>query len=316
MGEKDISQKNFTSHNDVVADIFNGSLFDGEDYINADSLVDAQPFSQYKADDGSLHEQERDVAKYCMAANCSLRIALIGIENQTAIDFDMPLRVMGYDGISYRDEMNLDKIVVDETTGKKRRIRHKRYPVITLVLYFGEKPWKKPLCLYDVIDVPDKLKPFVNDFKLNIIDVPRLTPEQVKKYKGDFQIIADYFVQRTSGKEYIPPDKPIQHVDSMLKLMSVLTRDERYSDWLTNDSAAREGIKMCDVLDRVEARGEARGEVRGEARGKAIGEAHGKILGARSTLINLVKKNLLSIRDAANEAGMSEEDFRKLAGVV
>ena len=102
----------------------------------------------------------------------------------------------------------------------------------------------------------------------------------------------------------------------MLKLMSVLTRDERYSDWLTNDSVAREGIKMCDVLDRVEARGEARGEVRGEARGKAIGEAHGKILGARSTLINLVKKNLLSIRDAANEAGMSEEDFRKLAGVV
>ena len=53
MGEKDISQKNFTSHNDVVADIFNGSLFDGEDYINADSLVDAQPFSQYKADDGA-----------------------------------------------------------------------------------------------------------------------------------------------------------------------------------------------------------------------------------------------------------------------
>lgn len=213
MGEKDISQKNFASHNDVVADIFNGSLFDGEEYIKADSLVDAQPFSQYKADDGVLHEQERDVAKYCVDANCSLRLALIGVENQIAIDFDMPLRVIGYDGISYRDEMNLDKIVVDEATGKKRRIRHKRYPVITLVLYFGEKPWKKPLCLYDVIDVPDKLKPFVNDFKLNIIDVPRLTPEQVKKYKGDFQIIADYFVQRTSGKEYIPPDKPIQHVE-------------------------------------------------------------------------------------------------------
>ena len=64
-----------------------------------------------------------------MTANCSLRLALIGIENQIAIDFDMPLRVMGYDSISYRDEMNLDKIVVDETTGKKRKIRHKRYPV-------------------------------------------------------------------------------------------------------------------------------------------------------------------------------------------
>ena len=61
---------------------------------------------------------------------------------------------------------------------------------------------------------------------------------------------------------------------------------------------------MCEVLDRV------------ESRGKAIGEARGKILGVQSTLISLVKKNLLSIRDAASEAGMSEEDFKKLSGVV
>ena len=48
MGEKDITQKNFESYNDVVADIVNGSLFDGKERIKADSLVDAQPFSQYK----------------------------------------------------------------------------------------------------------------------------------------------------------------------------------------------------------------------------------------------------------------------------
>ncbi|MCI7612012.1 MAG: Rpn family recombination-promoting nuclease/putative transposase [Selenomonadaceae bacterium] len=297
MGEKDISQKNFESYNDVVADIVNGSLFDGEDYIKEESLIDAQPFSQYKADDGTLHELERDVAKYCVDTNCNIRLAMIGVENQIAIDFDMPLRVMGYDGISYRDEINLDKIVVDKSTGQKRRIRHKRYPVLTLILYFGENPWKKPLCLYDVIDVPDKLKPYINDFKLNIIDVPRLTPEQVKRYKGDFQIIADYFVQRNSGKEYVPPDKPIQHVDSMLKLMSVLTRDKRYSDWLNEDSATKEEMNMCEVLDKIVARGEARGEIRG----------------TQKTLVNLVKKNLLSIRDAALEAGMSEEAFKKLA---
>lgn len=29
MGEKDIAQKNFEAYNDVVADIVNGSLFDG-----------------------------------------------------------------------------------------------------------------------------------------------------------------------------------------------------------------------------------------------------------------------------------------------
>ena len=50
------------------------------------------------------------------------------------------------------------------------------------------------MCLYDVLDIPDKLKPFVNDYKINLVDVPRLTTEQVENYKGDFQIIADYFV--------------------------------------------------------------------------------------------------------------------------
>ena len=69
---------------------------------------------------------------------------------------------------------------------------------------------------------------------------------------------------------------------------------------------------MCEVLDRAEARGEARGKAIGEARGKVIGEA----IGIQRTLISLVKKNLLSIRDAAAEAGMSEEAFKKLAGFV
>ena len=65
---------------------------------------------------------------------------------------------------------------------------------------------------------------------------------------------------------------------------------------------------MCEVLDKVEARG--------MARGKVLGEAKGEIRGTQKTLVNLVKKNLLSVRDAALEAGMSEEAFKKLAGVM
>lgn len=81
MGEKDVTQKNFETYNDVVADIVNGSLFHGKEFIKADGLIDAQPFSQYKADAGTIHEQERDVAKYYINANCNIRIALIGFEN-------------------------------------------------------------------------------------------------------------------------------------------------------------------------------------------------------------------------------------------
>ena len=36
--------------------------------------------------------------------------------------------------------------------------------------------------LYDVLKISDELKPFVNDYKINLIDVPRLTGEQVEKF--------------------------------------------------------------------------------------------------------------------------------------
>jgi len=127
MAEKDMIEKTLGAYNDVFADIVNGLLFDGEQVVTEQSPSDAQPFSMYKAD-GILHEQERDVSKYWkeQSDECvSVRIAFFGLENQTDYDKDMPLRTISYDGAAYRAELE----------------QKKRYPVVTLVLYFGNKPW-------------------------------------------------------------------------------------------------------------------------------------------------------------------------------
>ena len=280
--------------------------------------------SQYKADDNVIHEQERDVAKYWTDKNCYIRLALLGVENQLAIDMDMPLRVIGYDGSSYRDEMNQDKIVIDEATGKKHKIRHERYPVVTIVLYFGKTPWKKPLRLYDVLKISDELKPFVSDYKINLIDVPRLTGEQVEKFTSDFQIIADYFVQLNESNDYVPKDKTIKHADSFLKLMSVLTQDDKYVEMGKKISNEREEFNMCKVLDKVEARGEARGQAIGEARGKAIGEAvgeaRGKTIGALNKTVEILRviiaKNSWSKEQAMDFIGIPKSEFAKYAALL
>ena len=44
---------------------------------------------------------------------------------------------------------------------------------------------------------------------------------------------------------------------------------------------------MCEVLDKVEARGEARGKAIGEARGEAIGEERERLANLRSLMDNL-----------------------------
>ncbi len=320
MGQKDITQKNFEAYNDVFSDIVNGTLFDGREVIKPEALVDAVAKSQYKADDNAIHEQERDVAKYWTDKNCYIRLALLGVENQLAIDMDMPLRVIGYDGSSYRDEMNQDEIVIDEGTGKKHKIRHKRYPVVTIVLYFGKTPWKKPLSLYDVLEISDDLKPFVNDYKINLIDVPRLTEGQVEKFTSDFQIIADYFVQLSKNNDYVPKDKIIRHTDSFLKLMSVLTQDNKYVEMGREISHDKEDFNMCEVLDKVEARGKAIGEAMGEARGKAIGEAKGKAIGALNNTVEILRviiaKNSWSKEQAMEFIGIPKSEFAKYAALL
>ena len=320
MGQKDITQKNFEAYNDVFSDIVNGTLFDGREVIKPEALVDAMAKSQYKADDNVIHEQERDVAKYWTDKNCYIRLALLGVENQLAIDMDMPLRVSGYDGSSYRDEMNHDEIVIDEETGKKHKIRHERYPVVTIVLYFGKTPWKKPLRLYDVLKISDELKPFVSDYKINLIDVPRLTREQVEKFTSDFQIIADYFVQLNESNDYVPKEKTIKHVYSFLKLMSVLTQDDKYVEMGKKISNEMEGFNMCKVLDRAEARGEARGQAIGEARGKAIGEARGKTIGALNKTVEILRviiaKNSWSKEQAMEFIGIPKSEFAKYAALL
>ena len=220
--------------------------------------------------------------------------------------------------------MNHDEIVIDEATGKKHKIRHERYPVVTIVLYFGKTPWKKPLSLHDVLEIPADLKPFVNDYKINLIDVPRLTGEQVEKFTSDFQIIADYFVQLSKNKDYVPKDKIIRHTDSFLKLMSVLTQDNKYVEMGRELSHDKEEFNMCEVLDKAEARGEARGQAIGEARGKAIGEAmgeaRGKAIGALNNTVEILRviiaKNSWSKEQAMEFIGIPKSEFAKYAALL
>ena len=303
MAKKDMTEKTLEALNDVFADIVNGLLFKGEQVLREDDLTDAQPFSMYKAD-GKLHEQERDVAKYWIdqsGERIRVRIAFLGIENQTKYDKDMPLRVMGYDGAAYRSELG----------------QSERYPVVTLVLYFGEKRWGENRSIHTAVPIPERFKPYVSDHRINLYEISYLPEEAIGYFRSDFRVVADYFVKKRTDPDYRPTDPvKFRHVDELLKLMSVLTEDERFVELLDEEGGKPQN--MCEVLDRAEARGEARGVARGvaigEARGKAAGQAEGMAKGRAEgfleALASLVKKGLLSPEDAAAEAHMTLEDFR------
>ena len=261
MGEKDTTSKILLAYTDVFSDIVNGLLFNGKQIIRPDDLEDQAPRAIYKAD-GRIREIERDVAKRWHRNH--IRIACIGFENQAEDDPDMVLRVYGYDGAEYRTQL------LKENRGSQR------YPVVTLVLYFGyKKRWKAPLWLHEAVDIPDILKPYVADIKINVFEIAYLSDEQLCRFHSDFRIVADYFVQMQRNGDYIPSREEIDHVEAVLQLLRIMTDDSRFEDVLNKgDGAESEGgiHNMCEVLDRVEARGKAKGEAIGEKNG-AIKEA-------------------------------------------
>ena len=252
MAEKDIMEKSLESFNDVFADIVNVLLFDGVERVREDELEQAAPVSYYKAE-GKLREQERDTAKYWKQAD--LRISMLGMENESEPENDIPLRIIGYDGAAYRDQL------YDETgqDGKRRRNRNPRYPVVTMVLYFGSKHWKKPVTLHECVSIPEGLSPYVSDYRVNLFEIAWLTDEQVSKFKSDFRIVADYFVQLRKNGDYIPSPQQMTHVREVLHMMSVLTKDDRFESVQALTQEGAEPKTMCEVLDRYINKGMEKG---------------------------------------------------------
>ena len=238
MGQKDITEKLLEDYNDVFADIVNVLLFRGNRIVKEESLKETKVKSQYKAEAGKLHKQERDVAKYWQDGNAL--VAICGLENQTVEEKYMPLRVFSYDGASYRRQLlpeNDENPIV---------------PVVSLVLHFGMKEWSSPHNLKGVVDIPKELEPYVNDYKANIFNIAFLDDETVQMFQSDFRIVADFFVQKRKNKDYVPDEHKIKHVDEMLKLLQVLTGDDRYNVKFS-EAEKKEDIKMCDVMEKAVA---------------------------------------------------------------
>ncbi len=262
MGAKDITEKILADFNDVFADIINGVLFDGKQVVSEHALENVKDRSQYKFNN-IIHEQERDLAKRWIPYK--ICFALYGLEHETGAEPYMPMRIIGYDGAAYRGQLT------------KRERDRPNFPVITIVLYFGTKHWDQPRTLYECMNIQENLKPFVSDYKINVVEVAFLD-DKLDNFHSDFRIIAEYFVNKRRNIEYTPSAQEIQHVDEFLKLLQALTGDDRYFDVLNllQKEAKKEGVNMCEILDKVENRGIAIGEIRGEIRGEKRGEKRGR----------------------------------------
>lgn len=297
MADKDLAEKYLESFSDVFADIYNVLLFQKE------ILLEEGPTeSIYKVEENNLRNQFRDTVK--LYKNGLYKVASFGIENESRIDKNMPIRIMGYDYAVYRAQID--------------RGEERKYPAITIVLNFSDTEWKSPNALFDILDVSPELRPYVNDYKIFVFNIAFL-PEKVRKeFKSDFKIVADFFAEKRLGR-YNPKEHPeaICHVEAVLNLLRVFTNDKTYvkiEKTVAERVKAGEVITMCTFAEEMTNKGieigEAQGIRIGEAKGIKIGEARGIAREKISVARNLL--DLLTDEVIAEKVGLELATVKEL----
>ena len=291
--QKDHVEKTLECHPDVFADISNALIFKKK-VIREEQLKDGPTESIYKADDArTSKEQRRDVAKY--VENAGIQMIFVGMENQSGIDKDMAIRVMGYDYATYRSQI---------VSGDHR------YPAISAVLYFGEERWNAARSLKEIVDLPEELSEQFVDYRINLIDVPRLPKEEREKLKSDFRVIADYFADRDGKEDQSRSMRTLKHPVEVADFFRVFTGDQRFVE--TMEEAAKmeqEGrvVRVCDLFDKAEARGRREGHQEGRREGEI------------RKLIQQILKKVQKGQDSQTIAEALEEDesyIRNLMEVI
>ena len=297
MKEKDITEKKLLSYNDVFADVINGTIFEGKEIVKSEELTDANPVTQFKDDKNTHREQIRDVAK--LWEKKGVIFSFIGIENQTSLDRDMILRVISYDGATYKNQIGNEHI----------------YPVFTIVIYWGKNEWKVPTTLKERIECPTEIIDVVSDYKFKLIDMARLSDEEIDKFRDDFKFIAGILSKK---RNYRPHDLDIKHPEEVLDLLDAVLHDDRFkkikSEIIRIKTEGRE-VDMCEFLDELEKRGMEKGMEKGIVQGMEKGIVQGMEKGEEQATFRIAKNfkdSKVDVEIIVKATGLTREQIEAL----
>jgi hypothetical protein len=278
----DIIIKNYWSDNEQFADLFNAVLFDGRQVINPYELEDVDT-------EESTILEHRDYAESIQASRDNIKIqkrstvlgvefVLLGLESQEHIHYAMPIRVMGYDYGSYKKqyESNAKKYKngkgLDEDEYLSRMKRTDKFiPVITVVVYYGEKSWDGATSLYEMLNIPSEMKQYVNDYKMLLVEARQnnlqLHNMNNRDLFGLIQIVLDKTLPRNEAKE-----KAIQYgIEHNTEKSVVMTVAGVTNTKIDYSVFGKEDGDMCTLFEEIARESKEEGKAQGKAEGKAEG---------------------------------------------
>jgi hypothetical protein len=315
MADKDTITKEYMQDRENFADAFNFLLYGGKQVIKPaqlkplDTTSIALPYSE--GDKPAPVQKYRDVLKMVTAMeDDNAAYLLLGIENQSEIHYAMPVRNMLYDAIQYVAQV--------EETARSHRMSDKMpetraeflsgfyktdklLPIITLTLYFGADEWAAPKDLHGMLSANEDILKFVDNYHLHLIVPAEIDDEDFTKFHTELSLALKYVKYSKDKKKLIE----IVNEDTAYKSVSRKTAD--MVNVVTNSNlhynSGKERVDMCEAIEGI------RNDAMEEGIAKGLEE------GVLKTLVGLVKKGLLTVAQAAEEANMSVPEFENKTGL-
>ncbi len=196
MGKPDTATREYINDSQVFADVFNYYAFGGRKVVEPSNLeeLDTSALLTVFGKDGDEEtiQRYRDALKIAtLMADENAAYVIFGIEAQTHIDYGMPIRTFLYDALQYDSQARKIKRAHIEAGDEHSKDEFVSglykddgiLPVITVVIYFGAKPWDGATRLKDLYKCKYKeLIDLAPDYNMHLIEPARMTDEDFEKF--------------------------------------------------------------------------------------------------------------------------------------
>ena len=253
----DIILKDFWRDNRRFADLFNTVLFNGKEVLKAEDLQEQDTdtsgiieFKEYK----ETIARARDVVK---KSAFGVDFVIYGIENQKKIHYAMPLRNMIYDALGYlkeyqqfsrsRENVGVSRTKEEFLSGLTKEDR--LHPIITIVLYYSERPWDGPLSLKDMVNIPEELNLVFSDYRMNLLQIRDSGKFHFKNQEVEtvFSISREIF-----NGEFEKIKEQYRSINIKSELATVIGAITDSVELIEQAESSKEVINMCKALERLQ----------------------------------------------------------------
>ncbi len=330
MGEIDIKAHELLRDTEEFSRLFNMVLFGGRDVVRSELLHDAN--TVVALSDDTKGYDGKGGKKACRKGSLSVRdllrkvqimedgsatYMLLGVENQAAVDYGMVPRLLNYNVRNH--------ILEGLECGHKRKEGDARpftskmgpcdrlTPVVSVVVYYGDKPWDGATELSEMFcelpkEIEEAIKPYLPSYKIKVVSAQCTDSEldmlgpglrsvlYYVRYAHDALGLQEMLERHTELRT--PPPLAARLISCLMGI------DFNFED-------KKENVDMWTVVEQLKEIGRAEGKAEGRAEGKAEGRAEGKVEGMTEVICSMYQ-NGMKISEISKSTNIPQSRLRRM----